>query len=123
MILSVLDFEQNMVLVACGPYTTSDSITYDPLLDLIAIINRDRPDVCILVGNPPGTASPRRAEGGGRVPMGKLGKRLWEKAQCCRRQPPSIQGHSRAPPPHLLPVPGSTRSPEGQIDRSWAENH
>lgn len=44
------DIEQNMVLVACGPYTTSDSITYDPLLDLIAIINHDRPDVCILFG-------------------------------------------------------------------------
>ncbi|KAH0507939.1 DNA polymerase alpha subunit B [Microtus ochrogaster] len=44
------DFEQTMVLVACGPYTTSDSITYDPLLDLIAIINHDRPDVCILFG-------------------------------------------------------------------------
>lgn len=44
------DFEQNMVLVACGPYTTSDSITYDPLLDLITIINRDLPDVCILLG-------------------------------------------------------------------------
>ncbi|XP_029813296.1 DNA polymerase alpha subunit B isoform X2 [Suricata suricatta] len=43
-------FGQTMVLVACGPYTTSDSITYDPLLDLIAIINRDRPDVCILFG-------------------------------------------------------------------------
>uniref|UniRef100_A0A2K5Q912 DNA polymerase alpha subunit B n=1 Tax=Cebus imitator TaxID=2715852 RepID=A0A2K5Q912_CEBIM len=47
---SVLDFEQTMVLVACGPYTTSDSITYDPLLDLIAVINHDRPDVCILFG-------------------------------------------------------------------------
>ncbi|XP_014700342.1 DNA polymerase alpha subunit B isoform X2 [Equus asinus] len=44
------DFEQSMVLVACGPYTTSDSITYEPLLDLIAIINRDRPDVCVLFG-------------------------------------------------------------------------
>ncbi|XP_051001896.1 DNA polymerase alpha subunit B [Acomys russatus] len=44
------DFEQTMVLVACGPYTTSDSTTYDPLLDLITIINRDRPDVCILCG-------------------------------------------------------------------------
>ncbi|XP_036784059.2 DNA polymerase alpha subunit B isoform X1 [Manis pentadactyla] len=44
------DFEQNMVLMACGPYTTSDSIMYDPLLDLIAVINRDRPDVCILFG-------------------------------------------------------------------------
>ncbi|XP_021007075.1 DNA polymerase alpha subunit B [Mus caroli] len=42
--------EQTMVVVACGPYTTSDSITYDPLLDLIAIINRDQPDVCILLG-------------------------------------------------------------------------
>lgn len=45
-----------MVLMACGPYTTSDSIMYDPLLDLIAVINRDRPDVCILVGTPLGTA-------------------------------------------------------------------
>ncbi|XP_073905092.1 DNA polymerase alpha subunit B isoform X2 [Castor canadensis] len=44
------DFEQTMVLLACGPYTTSDSITYDPLLDLITIINHDRPDVCILFG-------------------------------------------------------------------------
>nr|XP_055108725.1 DNA polymerase alpha subunit B isoform X2 [Symphalangus syndactylus] len=44
------DFEQSMVLVACGPYTTSDSITYDPLLDLIAVVNHDRPDVCILFG-------------------------------------------------------------------------
>ncbi|XP_060032077.1 DNA polymerase alpha subunit B [Erinaceus europaeus] len=42
--------EQTMVLLACGPFTTSDSITYDPLLDLIAVINRDRPDVCILFG-------------------------------------------------------------------------
>ncbi|XP_022447211.1 DNA polymerase alpha subunit B isoform X1 [Delphinapterus leucas] len=44
------DSEQIMVLVACGPYTTSDSITFDPLLDLITIINRDQPDVCILFG-------------------------------------------------------------------------
>ncbi|TKC36281.1 hypothetical protein EI555_000821 [Monodon monoceros] len=47
-IFSFLDSEQIMVLVACGPYTTSDSITFDPLLDLITIINRDQPDVCIL---------------------------------------------------------------------------
>lgn len=44
------DLEQTMVLVACGPFTTSDSITYDPLLDLITIINHDQPDVCILFG-------------------------------------------------------------------------
>ncbi|XP_075401550.1 DNA polymerase alpha subunit B isoform X2 [Tenrec ecaudatus] len=44
------DPEQIMVLLACGPYTTSDSITYEPLLDLLTVINRDRPDVCILFG-------------------------------------------------------------------------
>ncbi|XP_041037923.1 DNA polymerase alpha subunit B isoform X2 [Carcharodon carcharias] len=42
--------EQQMVLVACGPYTTSDSITYDPMMDLIDVINRDQPDICILLG-------------------------------------------------------------------------
>uniref|UniRef100_A0A8B9MF21 DNA polymerase alpha subunit B n=1 Tax=Accipiter nisus TaxID=211598 RepID=A0A8B9MF21_9AVES len=41
--------EQRMVLVACGPYTTSDSIAYDPLADLVEVIVRDRPDVCVLV--------------------------------------------------------------------------
>ncbi|NXI97640.1 DPOA2 polymerase, partial [Psophia crepitans] len=39
-----------MVLVACGPYTTSDSIAYEPLTDLIDVISRDRPDVCVLFG-------------------------------------------------------------------------
>ncbi|XP_040977880.1 DNA polymerase alpha subunit B isoform X3 [Aquila chrysaetos chrysaetos] len=42
--------EQRMVLVACGPYTTSDSIAYDPLADLVEVIVRDRPDVCVLFG-------------------------------------------------------------------------
>lgn len=37
------------ILVACGPYTPSDSLTFDPLLDLIHVIARDRPDLCILV--------------------------------------------------------------------------
>ncbi|XP_066466347.1 DNA polymerase alpha subunit B [Tiliqua scincoides] len=44
------DPEMQMVLVACGPYTTTDSITYDPMLDLIDAINKDKPDVCILLG-------------------------------------------------------------------------
>lgn len=38
------------VLVACGPFTPSDSLTFDPLLDLITVIVRDRPDVCVLLG-------------------------------------------------------------------------
>lgn len=41
--------ESVMVLVACGPYTPSDSLSYDPLIDLINVIDKDRPDVCILV--------------------------------------------------------------------------
>ncbi|XP_068779840.1 DNA polymerase alpha subunit B isoform X2 [Struthio camelus] len=44
------DAEQRMVLVACGPYTTSDSIAYDPLSDLVDVINRDKPDACVLFG-------------------------------------------------------------------------
>ncbi|TSO77743.1 DNA polymerase alpha subunit B [Bagarius yarrelli] len=40
--------EPVMVLVVCGPYTPSDSLAYDPLIDLINIINKDRPDVCVL---------------------------------------------------------------------------
>ncbi|XP_031443324.1 DNA polymerase alpha subunit B-like [Clupea harengus] len=39
-----------MVLTACGPFTPSDSLAYDPLIDLLTVINRDRPDVCILLG-------------------------------------------------------------------------
>ncbi|XP_051965080.1 DNA polymerase alpha subunit B-like [Xyrauchen texanus] len=42
--------EPVMVMMACGPFTPSDGLTYDPLLDLINIINKDRPDVCILFG-------------------------------------------------------------------------
>uniref|UniRef100_A0A9R1SIZ9 DNA polymerase alpha subunit B n=2 Tax=Cyprinus carpio TaxID=7962 RepID=A0A9R1SIZ9_CYPCA len=42
--------EPVMVMMACGPYTPSESLTYDPLIDLITIINKDRPDVCILLG-------------------------------------------------------------------------
>lgn len=38
------------LLVACGPYTPSDSLTFDPLLDLITVIVRDCPDVCVLLG-------------------------------------------------------------------------
>ncbi|XP_054647880.1 DNA polymerase alpha subunit B [Dunckerocampus dactyliophorus] len=45
-----MDEEPLNVLVACGPYTPSDSLNFDPLLDLIHVIARDRPDVCILLG-------------------------------------------------------------------------
>uniref|UniRef100_A0AAY4E243 DNA polymerase alpha subunit B n=1 Tax=Denticeps clupeoides TaxID=299321 RepID=A0AAY4E243_9TELE len=45
-----LGSEPVMVMTVCGPYTPSDSLAYDPLIDLINVINRDRPDVCILFG-------------------------------------------------------------------------
>lgn len=41
---------QVSLLVACGPYTPSNSLTFDPLVDLLNVIARDRPDVCILLG-------------------------------------------------------------------------
>ncbi|KAM8909593.1 DNA polymerase alpha subunit B [Spinachia spinachia] len=44
------DEEPVNVLVACGPYTPSDNLTFDPLLDLINVIVKDRPDVCLLLG-------------------------------------------------------------------------
>uniref|UniRef100_A0A8C8DXK6 DNA polymerase alpha subunit B n=1 Tax=Oryzias sinensis TaxID=183150 RepID=A0A8C8DXK6_9TELE len=46
----LLTAEPLNVLVACGPYTPSDSLTFDPLLDLISVITRDRPDVCLMLG-------------------------------------------------------------------------
>lgn len=57
--------EQRMVLVACGPYTTSDSIAYDPLADLVEVIVRDRPDVCVLVRGCSGDGVPLILGGGG----------------------------------------------------------
>uniref|UniRef100_A0A4W4FCI0 DNA polymerase alpha subunit B n=1 Tax=Electrophorus electricus TaxID=8005 RepID=A0A4W4FCI0_ELEEL len=42
--------EPVMVLLACGPYTPSDTLTYEPLIDLLGVINKDHPDVCILMG-------------------------------------------------------------------------
>ncbi|NXT12578.1 DPOA2 polymerase, partial [Prunella fulvescens] len=39
-----------MVLVACGPFTPSDSVAFEPLSDLLEVVARDRPDVCILLG-------------------------------------------------------------------------
>ncbi|KAM3867136.1 DNA polymerase alpha subunit B [Diretmus argenteus] len=45
-----MDEEPVSVLVACGPYTPSDSLTLDPLTDLIDVIIKDRPDIVLLLG-------------------------------------------------------------------------
>ncbi|XP_052768744.1 DNA polymerase alpha subunit B-like [Mya arenaria] len=38
------------LLVAAGPFSTSDSLSYEPLSDLVEQIRIVRPDVCILMG-------------------------------------------------------------------------
>ena len=37
------------VLVAAGPFTTTDSVMYEPLADLVKALIKDAPDVAILV--------------------------------------------------------------------------
>lgn len=41
---------QLSILVAAGPFTTSDNLSYEPLVDLMKYLTRDKPDVCILLG-------------------------------------------------------------------------
>ena len=35
--------------MAAGPFTTSDSLAYEPLTDLVSVLQRDKPDVAVLV--------------------------------------------------------------------------
>lgn len=37
------------MLIAAGPYSAVDDLEYQPLVELLDIIERDTPDVCILV--------------------------------------------------------------------------
>lgn len=38
------------MLVAAGPFTTSDSLLYEPLADLMKTVQKDKPDLLILLG-------------------------------------------------------------------------
>lgn len=38
------------MLIASGPYTTSDNLDYDPLNELIAFIIKHKPHVAVLIG-------------------------------------------------------------------------
>lgn len=42
--------EHLSVLIAAGPFSTSDNLSYEPLNDLSKYMSRDKPDVCILIG-------------------------------------------------------------------------
>jgi len=37
-------------MIAAGPFTTTDSLNYEPLEDLLGRVLKEKPDVCILVG-------------------------------------------------------------------------
>lgn len=34
----------------CGPYTTSDNLDYEPLMDMLEVIRAEKPDVVIMAG-------------------------------------------------------------------------
>lgn len=38
------------IVTLCGPFTTKDSLNYDPLQDIVYSISRDKPDVVIMCG-------------------------------------------------------------------------
>ncbi len=38
------------IIVACGPFTTTEDLEYEPLNDLLTIVRESRPDVAILCG-------------------------------------------------------------------------
>ncbi|KAL5007932.1 hypothetical protein ScPMuIL_013513 [Solemya velum] len=44
------DITKLSVMIAAGPFTTSDNLAYEPLTELIKYIQRDKPDVCVLMG-------------------------------------------------------------------------
>jgi len=38
------------IIIASGQFTPSDSLSFDPLTDLVEVIKRDAPQICILIG-------------------------------------------------------------------------
>lgn len=45
-----VDFsEPFLMMVAAGPFTTSDSLCYEPLADLMKTVQNDKPNLLILV--------------------------------------------------------------------------
>ena len=38
------------MIVASGPFTTSDTLNYEPLTDLIEVVKKSRPDITVLIG-------------------------------------------------------------------------
>jgi len=39
-----------LIMVAAGPFTTSENLEYEPFSDLLVLVQRDKPDVVIFTG-------------------------------------------------------------------------
>lgn len=50
------------ILVAAGPFALSDTLSYEPLNDLIDLIKRDQPNILVLVGPLVDATHPKIAE-------------------------------------------------------------
>jgi len=37
-------------MVACGPFTTTDSLTYQPLIDFLEVVHKEEPHLLLLIG-------------------------------------------------------------------------
>ena len=48
--IKLKDKDELQVVVACGPYTTSDNLNYEPLNDLIKYVENQKPHILILCG-------------------------------------------------------------------------
>lgn len=47
--MALISAEPFLMSVAAGPFTTSDSLLYEPLADLMKKVQNDKPDLLILV--------------------------------------------------------------------------
>ena len=45
-----LDGKAVQVMVACGPFTVNNELSYEALKDLMSVVNRDKPHVLVLSG-------------------------------------------------------------------------
>ena len=54
MVLIYFLSEHFSVLVCAGSYTTADSLSCEPLADLMNVVQRDKPDLLVLVSDTAG---------------------------------------------------------------------
>ena len=48
--IKLAEQDELQVIVACGPYTTSDNLSYEPLEDLLKYVEEQKPHVVLLCG-------------------------------------------------------------------------